>query len=367
MHVLCCISEKNSLIGYMNKFFVSLLLGTITVLNAQLPAVKYSKPVGVETHRFGTGFTYIGIRHLRTEVAKGTILSVSPTSVSVGHEVNGTLISGKTYVLEIENAKGVIQAVENWSLVAGETVITTPSDLTSEITAGITTYRIRPASSLASIFGTSNLPNSSGEPVITLAAGNGGHGGADQIWIKSDGVSYHKYYFDNFAPPSFNDSAWVEVGGEAVSDPDSIIILPGDALVISSQNGGGSFAVGGVLKTTPTEVELNAGFSILSNLAPVGQSLQSAFPDGHGLAHGAGGASTATEVWLPLQNGTFDKYYWDAYPFDENWNFLDAGWVKIGQVGTVDGSVVQLGHAYIIHSQSAGNLTQQVPSFYSGL
>ncbi|MGJ8695507.1 MAG: hypothetical protein ACSHYF_04265 [Verrucomicrobiaceae bacterium] len=318
-----------------------------------------SKPVGYETLDYGVGFTPVGLRLHQAPVTSGVIASADATSITVtGADFGALLTSGTDYVLEIENANGVIQIVNTW---AGET-ITTPSDLSGEVVAGTTTFTIRPVATLNSVFG-------SNDAEVTIAKGGGNPGTADQIWLSDGAGGYNKYYFDSFAPPTFASASWAQIdaaGGSAAVDGGAINLVYADGIVINAQ-ASGSHVVTGSVKLGATELELQSGFTFVSSVAPAGATLQTAFPDGGTLVQGGGNPGTSDQIWVQNAAGGYDKYYFDAFAPP---TFSAPSWAQIDAAGgsaAVDGATVSLPAGYVINSQGGGNVTQGVPSYYSSL
>ncbi|MFW2385571.1 MAG: hypothetical protein ACN4GG_07065 [Akkermansiaceae bacterium] len=312
-----------------------------------------SKPVGYETLDYGVGFTGLGVRLHQAPVTSGVIASADANSITVTDaDFDALLTAGTDYVLEIENAKGIVQVVNSW---AGE-AITTPSDLSAEIVAGETTFTIRPIDTLESLFGSGTALN--------IAPGNGNSGGADQVWLSDGAGGYTKYYFDNFAPPTFASASWVNLETGAVEGADIPVLYP-DGVVMNSP-AGGSVVVTGSVKLTATELTLFQGFTFVSSVAPAGADLTTAFgadADSLSIAPGNGNSGGADQVWIQNDAGAYDKYYFDNFAPP---TFASASWVKIGD-GAIDGATIGLPAGIVINSPTGGNVTQGVPSFYSTL
>ncbi|MDB4436173.1 hypothetical protein N9139_01730 [Akkermansiaceae bacterium] len=310
-----------------------------------------SKPVGYETLNYGVGFTGVGIRLHQAPVTSGVIATADATSITVtGADFGALLADGSDYVLEIENDKGIVQVVNTWS---GE-VINTPSDLSAEVAAGVTTFTIRPVDTLESVFGSgANL---------AVAAGSGNVNGADQIWLSDGSGGYDKYYYDNFAPPSFTSASWVQIGTGSVSG-DAVNLVYPDGIVVNSP-AGGSLVVTGSVKLSATELSLLQGFTFVSSVAPAGADLTTAFGvDGAAIAPGSGTINGADQIWVQNDSGDYDKYYYDNFAPP---TYASASWVQIGS-GAIDGTTVALPAGFVVNSPAGGNVTQGVPSIYSSL
>lgn len=318
-----------------------------------------SKPVGYETLDYGVGFTPLGLRLHQAPVTSGVVASADANSITVTDaDFDALLATGTNYVLEIEGAKGIIQIINAW---AGS-AITTPSDLSGEIVAGETTFTIRPVDTLESVFGSSTA--------VSIAAGNGGAGGADEVWVPKAGGGFDRYYYDNFVPPNFTSPSWAQItdAGEVAVDGTAVQLVYADGFVMNS-GAGGSFVVTGSVKLTPTEISLGTGFNFVSSVAPAGATLETAFTDAVAamtLAAGNGGAGGADAIWVPNDSGSYDQYYFDNFAPP---NFTDPSWAQITDAGEVaiTGSEISLPAGYVINAVSGGNVGQGVPSFYSNL
>ncbi|MDB4412033.1 hypothetical protein N9170_01000 [Akkermansiaceae bacterium] len=349
----------------MNSLKTAAAIGLTALAISSAAAQTASKPVGYETLNYGAGFTPLGLRLHAAPVTSGEIASVQADSITVtGADFGALLTAGTDYVLEIEDGSGIIQVVNTW---AGET-ITTPSDLSAEVAVG-TTFTVRPVANLNSVFGSTSAE-------VNLVEGGGNVGTADQIWLSDGAGGYDKYYFDGFAPPNFNVQSWVKIdtsnanGGFAV-DGSSINIIYSDGIVMNSQ-AGGSHVVTGSVKLGATELTLLNGFTFVSSVAPAGQTLSSALGSTSntvGFVQGGGNVGTADQVWIQQADSSYTQYYFDEFAppnFDvESWVQIDTSNADGGFA--VDGATIDMPSGYVVVSQTGGNVTQGVPSFYGSL
>ncbi|MDA8980696.1 hypothetical protein N9889_00865 [bacterium] len=336
----------------MNSLKTAAAIGLTALAISSAAAQTASKPVGYETLNYGVGFTGLGVRLHQAPVTSGVIASADATSITVtGVDFGSVLTADADYVLEVENAKGIVQVVNVW---AGET-ITTPSDLSAEVEAGVTTFTIRPVDNLVSLFGAAGSLN--------VVAGNGTSDGADQIWLSDGAGGYDKYYFDNFAGPNFDQTTWVKIGTGVVDGADINILYP-DGIVMNSP-AGGSVVVTGSVKLGPTELTLLQGFTFVSSVAPAGANLVTSFGTSGSLNVAAGNGNTdgADQIWIADGAGGYDKYYFDNFAGP---NFDQESWVKIGS-GFLDGSTIEIPAGFVVNSPQGGNVTAGVPSFYATL
>ena len=347
----------------MNSLKTAAAIGLTALAISSAAAQTASRPVGYETLNYGAGFTPLGLRLHEAPVTSGVIASVEVDSITVtGADFTALLTDGTDYILEIEDGSGIIQVVNTW---AGE-AITTPSDLSAEVAAGAA-FTIRPVATLNSVFGSTTEE-------VKLVSGGGNVGSADQIWLSDGSGGYDKYYFDDFAPPNFNPS-WAQidvtnVNGSFAVDGSTINLVYADGIVINSQEGG-SHVVTGSVKLGSTELALLDGFTAVSSVAPAGQTLSSAFGstvEGVALVQGGGNVGSADQVWIQQPDGSYTQYYFDAFAppnFEPSWAQIDV--TDANGSFEVDGSEIDLPAGYVVSSQTGGNITQGVPSFYATL
>jgi hypothetical protein len=309
----------------------------VALTGASFAQTAESNVVGYETLTLDAGFNFVGLRLHQNPVASGTLDIVTSTTVEDTATNLGALMTGPTFILEIEDGSGIIQEVTT----AAGNGVTVAADLTGLGTP--LSYTLRPADTLASTFGTT-APG--------LTHGFFGAAGADQIWLWN-GAGFDQYYYDDNGPK------WEDVNDPfgAGIDPATIDLVYADGFVINSP--GGSLVVDGDLKSGATELNLVSGFNFVSSIAPEGATLATAFgATAPGLTHGFFGAAGADQIWI--WNGAgFDQYYYDDNgPKWEDVNDPFGAGINPATVGLPSG--------YIINSPG-GDVTQGVPVFYGGL
>jgi hypothetical protein len=336
------------------KISYSLLAAAMACGMAQ-GATAYTTPVGYETLANNAGFNFIGVRLQESVIAAGTLDSATSNSVTDAQVNLGALITGgKTYILEIQNGSGIIQEITSAGV--GNS-ITTAADLT-----GLTfpvSYSLRPASTLASVFGNSAVGHK-------LDIGGGGVAGADQVWLWN-GSGYNRYYFDAAGGPDFDQETWQNVDTNAVVNGNNVNMIYADGFIISSATGK-DVVVSGAVKTGATELNVVTGFNFVGSVAPAGMDLNAAFGDtaaevtASGLNIGGGGVAGADQLWLWNGSG-FTKVYFDAAggpDFDlETWQNVDTGAPVLASTSLPAG--------YIISAATPGNIRSGVPSTFSSL
>lgn len=160
-----------------NTFFtlVAIMLTMVTSAKAQLSNVTL--PAGYVTHKLKANqYNLIGLTLHNSAVAEGNFDLVAGVTLT-DNDVDFTtlLTSGKRYILEIlENTaspsiEGTVQEVSSWTA----HTLTTPDDIVTEGLASGAKYRIRPATTLQSIFGENNQ----------AGLKEGYSGTADLVWL----------------------------------------------------------------------------------------------------------------------------------------------------------------------------------------
>ena len=113
----------------------------------------------------------------------------------------------------------------------------TLSDDLSDNFADADTFTIRPAATLATVFG---ADNSAG-----IDAGSGGTAGADQIWVPNATGGFDKYYYDGFNTNSFT-ATWTDgADGSAVTAADIAIIYTDGLIILGAGTDNNTFVVSG--------------------------------------------------------------------------------------------------------------------------
>lgn len=319
-----------------------------------------SKPVGYETITVPNGFSYAGLRLHEAPVASGEVVSVpGGATVTVADGVADALTDGVAYIFEVTSGDAIGAVVTVDSFDAGADTVTVSDAAISDDFADGDSFTIRPAATLASVFG---ADNSAG-----IDAGFGGTGGADQIWVPNGAGGFDKYYFDDLSPDNFT-AEWVDATTTNSVDPATVNLIYTDGIIIL---GGGTadntFVVSGSVKLTPTNFALASGFNYLSSVSPAGATIETMFgaTNSAGLDAGFGGTGGADVVWIPVGAG-FDKYYFDDLSPD---NFTTE-WVDANSTNTVDPATISLDDAsgfIIVNDGAAQPVNAGVPGFYADL
>lgn len=302
----------------------------------------YTNPVGYETVPLASGFNYVGTRLHQPPVAAGTFETVGSSSVTdTGADFSALSTNPtKTYIIEINDGSGVLTQVLG-SAVSGSTIATN-DNLSAAGVANGASYKIRPASTLSSVFGANNSAG--------LAAGFGGIGG-DIIFIPDGAGGFDQYYYDDL------ESSWCDVNGTAV-DGATVPLVYVDSLIISSTGTVSSLVVSGEVKTKPTSAAVASGFNYLGSVYPAEATLSSTFDDAvPSLDKGFGGIG-GDIFFIPDGSGGFNQYYYDD---------LETSWCDVNGA-PVSGSSIPLKPGIIFSNEgSPMNLKLSPPSSYSSL
>lgn len=321
-----------------------------------------SKPVGYETITVPNGFSYAGLRLHEAPVASGEVVSVpGGATVTVADGVADALTAGVTYIFEVTSgdATGAVVLVDSFDVDA-DTVTVSEESISDDFADG-DTFTIRPAATLATVFGDANSAG--------LDAGNGGTNNADQVWLPNASGGFDRYYYDELNLNTFSASWTNAENGDAVTASDVAIIYTDGIILVGGGTADNTFVVSGSVKLTGTSFAVQPGFNYVSSLSPAGATLESIFEpiSGSGLSQGNGGTNGADQIWIPNDANGFDRYYYDEL----NLNTFGASWTNADNGDAVDPATVSVDSASGVIIVGAGENPKQlsagVPSFYGDL
>jgi hypothetical protein len=318
-----------------------------------------SKPVGYETLTVANGFNYLGLRLHEAPVASDAAVAVDGATITVPDGVADALDASTSYLFEVTggDAAGAVVTVASFDA-AADTITVSDAAISDDFFEG-EAFTIRPAATLASVFGAANESG--------LDSGGGGPVGADQVWVPDGAGGFDKFYYDSFNFNSFT-ATWTNVStGEAVDGSTVSIVYTDGIILLGSGTDGNTFVVSGSVKLGESSYAFGEGFNYISSVSPAGATLATMFGGSNeaGLAQGNGGPVGADQILVP--NGSnFDKYYYDAFNFQSfapTWTNLDTG-------APVDAASVSLDDAsglVVLNPGAAKQVIAGVPSFYSTL
>jgi len=307
-----------------------------------------SKVVGYETLTVNSGFNYLGLRLLEQTVASGTVASVSAANVTL--DAAPTVDTG-VYLFEITSGTAAGTVIEIDSV--ADTIVTLTADLSAELAAG-DSYSIRPAHTLASVFGDANSAGLNSAATF---------GGCDQIWLPDGAGDFVQYAYLAGNARAGTVDRWVDSDLNDV-DATSIVLNYTDGVIVNAQSTG-SFIVSGEVKTTSTSIALTNTFNYLGSVYPAGSTIETAF----GASNSSGLLSVATfggcdQIWLPNSSGDFDKY---AYLAGNARAGTVDRWVDSDSVD-VDPSTIELtSGAILVKNDADKNIVVSQPSSYDTL
>lgn len=259
-------------------------------------ATAYTTPVGYTTQALPANqFTLVGLTVHNPTVSAGVLSAVSATSVTDSNvNFTTTLTSGATYILEL--ADGTVQEISSWS----GSVLTTPDNITSHVTAGTTTYKLRKAATVADVFGVANSVGLSPDT-------DGSMTGTDTVLILNAGGAFDTVYY-------FNDGAGTTGWFDSLGNPaeNKVIAYPDGFYVKRAAGSTLNLVVSGEIKTAKTAGRLVAGFNYVNGVAPAGLTLGTSGLEAF-LTPDVDGSQTGTDFVL-IPNGAV---YTTAYYFND--------------------------------------------------
>ncbi len=315
------------------------LLGALFAVGAANAAS--TTPVGYETLSLQSGFNYLGLRLHAATVSAGTFETVTANQVTdTGSDLGALLDDNTTYVLEINNGSGVVQEFLG-SAATGDS-ISLVSDITGSVSAGAS-YQIRPAATLASVFGANNSAG--------LATGFFGPGG-DIVFVPDGAGGFAQYYYDE------GESSWADSNGVVV-DGASVPLVYLDGVVIAATGDLSLTVTGEVKKTSTSQLLLSESFNYLGSVYPAGATLASSFdaaiPTLDKGFFGPGGDT----FFVPDGAGGFNQYYYDDG---------ESSWADATSGTVIDATQVDLPAGVLVfNTGAAAPLLNSAPASYSSL
>ncbi|MFZ9937455.1 MAG: hypothetical protein ACO3JG_10420 [Luteolibacter sp.] len=324
------------------KPYLYTLLAAASAAGLAQAQTAYTTPVGYVTKTLGANqFNLVGLT-LHQPTAAAGILDASSSSTVTDNNIDFStaLTAGATYVLELSN--GTIQEISAWS----GSVLTTPDDISSLVTAGQTSYKIRKASTISDVFG---VNNSAG----LTASADGSLTGVDLVLILNSSGSFDTVFYVNDGAGT---EGWFDVSFNPAADKP---IVYADAFFVQKAASSGTLTITGEVKTAPTSGVLNPGWNYVGGAAPAGLTV-----DGTGLKSFLtptpdGDLTNADTLLLPNPDGTYKTlFYVNDGAGTEGW--FDDGFNEASAV-PFDSGVL------IFNKGSQKGFTIGVPDSFSGL
>jgi len=300
---------------------------------------------GYTTHNLAIGFNLIGISLHNPVATSGAIDSEAGDTITVASPADLTAIltdATATYLVEILDGAQAGAVAEISNLTA------TSFDVAGGLGAGTAAYQIRPASTLASVFG-STLADAGG-PFPDAAT--------DQVWVVNPtAAGGFSQYFRN------STGDWKDAAAAFGASQNDLGLFYPEGLFVQVADTAKDLVVTGMVKNTSTVVAANEGFNLVGVTPPVGAELGNSNLAGT-LSASAGPFPDATtdQVWLvnTAAPGGFSQY------------FLNSGgaWKDAAAAFGADADTTALTSGIFIqraagNGDTAGGL--DVPAFYANL
>lgn len=268
-------------------------------------------PVGYVTQTVRPNIAnLIGINLHNAAVASG-VIDASTSSSITDTQINFTtlLTAGKSYILEISGSpdNGVIEEIATWD---GSTLNTT-ANLTSYITNGTTTYKLREASTIGGIFGANNTfgltPSTDGDTTA-----------CDTILVlNAAGDAFVTcFYYDDGSTQTWFDLDFNEVT--------NLPLIYADSLYVSRVAGQDKdIVITGEVKTTKTNISLASGNNFVGSVYPAGATFGNSGLSASLAPSTDGDTAAADTVLLPQADGSYLTCFYYDDGSTQSWFDLD--------------------------------------------
>ena len=264
-------------------------------------------PVGYETVQLQAGFNYMGLRLHNAPVVSGTFETINSTTLAdTNADIAAALETGKTYIVEITDTAGVgaVAEIVKSNVTAG-TISTSNGFAALGVTAGAK-YLIRPAATLASVFGASNS--------VGLTPGFSGPSGADLVYVSDGAGGFTQYFYDE------DEVTWKNAGDNSAVVAADVPLVYLDGIVVFT-NDSESIVVTGEIKKEAVYQLVKPGFNYLSSVYPSNSTLGSAYNSSlASIKPGFSGPSDADLFYVV--GASINQYFYDE---DEtSWKDADS-------------------------------------------
>ena len=279
-------------------FTIAAALAASGLANAQTPA--FSTPSGYVTVKVNPGvFNLVGVTLHEPIELSGTLDSATSNSVDDA-DVNFSSLAAGVYILELTDGSGVLQEV---TVLDSDTLVTS-DDLSGNVSDGVTTYKLRRASTLDSVFGSDN------SKANLKPSTDGSANGVDKVIVQT--VSGLKSYYYVDIPGTLE--GWFD-GAASAGDT---VLNYADGLYVQTLPGSTAtdFVIVGAVKVSETASVLKPGFNLLSAVTPAGLTLGTCGLEAY-IAPSTDGSSNGADILLipnPLEPGSFSSYYYVNIP-----------------------------------------------------
>ncbi len=299
------------------------------------------------TIRGGGKFTTIGLRLHEPQVVSGTFEAQTADSLSdTDVDFTNVLTAGTRYLVEITgstSSEGTVIEVDGWS---GNDL----TGLSGIVADDATDYTIRAAKTINDVFGADNS--------LGLSADTTGQGqNVGKIYVP-DGASFKAYTYLDLGPAVFQgwaDNTFTPAGDVPLNYVDAIIVNePGAADL--------SLVVTGMVKTSPTILPIDQGFTYVGTVYPTGSNLGNSGLSAS-LTADTVGDGRGDSVYIPKD----DASGYDRYQFIDLGAAVFQGWAD-NVLGVAND--VPLTSGVVIDQNGTGaayNAKAVAPDFYANL
>ena len=329
----------------------SLLAAAMVCGFAHGQTTAYTTPVGYTTQPIPAGpnkFTYLALTVNQPVVSAGVLdaVTAAPNTVTdTGVDFNSLLTVGATYILELND--GTIQEITSWTALG---VLNTPENLTSKVTAGVTTYKLRRASTVSDVFGATNSAGLTPDDDFNVVTNN------DVIFILDNAGNPTQVVFN---PEGEVPAGWYTAAGDPAGN---LPIVYADGFYIRRAAGSLiNLVTSGEVKTKLTSGVLLSNFNYLSSVAPVGLTFGTSGLQNF-ITQATNGdpfsAPYVDNVLIPTPTGFLTVYYSDGT------GEAAAGWYTAADD---DATNIVLEGSFLIRNRGAAKPYKiNVPASFSG-
>ena len=249
-------------------------------------------------------FSFCGLTVHSPVVSTGVLTAATNNSVTHdGVNFSTLLTAGATYILELEN--GTIQEIRAWNSTGR---LTTPENISAQITPGTTKYNLRKAKTISDVFGANNT--------FGLTQTSAGYDRADQIYLPTRNGLVGIYYYDDG-----DERGWYTFNGNPA---ENVPIIYSDGFYIRRVAGSPiTIVTAGEIKPRPTRGVLTPGWNYMSSVFPAGLTLENSGLKNFFSISSTGAYDKVDNVYIPSSNGFIIAYYYDDG--DEKGWFTAAG------------------------------------------
>jgi hypothetical protein len=276
------------------------MLAAIAAVGQAFAADAVTTPVGYTTQTvLGGQFNVLGLNLHQPVVSAGVLDSSTSSSVTDTEVDFGTVLTaGRVYILEITNGDGdgVIQEVTSWT---GGT-LDLSVDLSAIVEDGVTTYKLRPATTVGDVFGAENT-------LGLQASANADPVEADVIYVPDGSGGFTQIFYST----AEDFVGWKDtVNYEDVTD---FPIVYADGFLVQRRGAGNlDLVISGELKKTATYVSVSQAYTYLSGIYPAGSTLGNSNLGGIVQPSPNADPVEADVVYMPDGAGGFNQYFYST-------------------------------------------------------